>query len=127
MEIPNVRAHRIISDDFIIIFQFDKITLIYNYEIQQLFLFRFLVDIICKKKSRKWTRLYPRSTSDYIILRLICLMHWSLLEVLIPSETYHVQNIKSTNFILGTNTKSTNLYILIKPRKLIPMKYFHSI
>ena len=48
-------------------------------------------------------------------------------EVLIPSETYHVQNIKSTNFILGTNTKSTNLYILIKPRKLIPMKYFHSI
>ena len=41
MEIPNVRAHKIISDDFILIFKFDKITLIYNYEIQQLFLFRF--------------------------------------------------------------------------------------
>ena len=45
MEIPNVRVHKIISDDFIIIFKFDKIALIYNYEIQQLFLFRFLVDI----------------------------------------------------------------------------------
>jgi hypothetical protein len=41
MKIPNVRAHEIISDDFIFIFKFDKITLIYNYEIQQLFLFRF--------------------------------------------------------------------------------------
>jgi hypothetical protein len=42
MEIPNVhvRAHKIISDDYILIFKFDKITLIYNYEIQQLFLFR---------------------------------------------------------------------------------------
>ena len=38
MEIPNVHAHKIISDDFILIFKFDKITLIYNYEIQQLFL-----------------------------------------------------------------------------------------
>ena len=43
MEIPNVhvRAHKIISDDSILIFKFDKIILIYNYEIQQLFLFRF--------------------------------------------------------------------------------------
>ena len=40
MEIPNVHAHKIISDDFILIFKFDKITLIYNYEIQQLFLHR---------------------------------------------------------------------------------------
>jgi len=28
MEIPNVRARKIISDDFILIFKFDKITLI---------------------------------------------------------------------------------------------------
>jgi hypothetical protein len=41
MEIPNVRAHKIISDDSILIFKFDKIILIYNFEIQQLFLFRF--------------------------------------------------------------------------------------
>jgi hypothetical protein len=41
MEIPNVCAHEIISDDFFLIFKFDRITLIYNYEIQQLFLFRF--------------------------------------------------------------------------------------
>jgi hypothetical protein len=41
MEIPNVRAHKIISDDFILILKCDKITLIYNYEIQQLFLFQF--------------------------------------------------------------------------------------
>ena len=41
MEIPNVRAHKIISDDFILIFKFDKITLIYNYEILQKFLHRF--------------------------------------------------------------------------------------
>jgi hypothetical protein len=52
MEIPNVRANQIISDDFILIFKFDKITLIYNYEIQQLFLFRFQVDI-CNKKIEK--------------------------------------------------------------------------
>jgi hypothetical protein len=32
MEIHNVRAHKIISDDFILILKFDKITLIYNYE-----------------------------------------------------------------------------------------------
>ena len=41
MEIPHVRAHKIISDDFTLIFKSDKITLIYNYEIQQLFLFRY--------------------------------------------------------------------------------------
>ena len=38
-------------------------------------------------------------------------MYWSFLEVLKPSETYYVENIKSTNYILGTNTKSTNLRI----------------
>ena len=38
-------------------------------------------------------------------------MYWSFLEVLIPNETYYVENIKSINFILGTNTKSTNLRI----------------
>jgi hypothetical protein len=27
-------------------------------------------------------------------------MFWSFLEVLKPSETYYVENIKSTNFIL---------------------------
>jgi hypothetical protein len=35
MEIVNVRAHKIISDDFFFIFKFDKIILIYNYEIQR--------------------------------------------------------------------------------------------
>ena len=34
MEISNICAHKIISDDIILIFKFDKITLIYNYEIQ---------------------------------------------------------------------------------------------
>jgi len=38
MEIANVRAHKIISDDFFLIFEFDKITLIYNYDIQKLIL-----------------------------------------------------------------------------------------
>jgi hypothetical protein len=38
MEIANVRAHKIISDDFYLIFKFDKIALIYNYEIQMLIL-----------------------------------------------------------------------------------------
>ena len=37
MEIPNVRANKIISDDFILIFKFNKITLIYNYESQSRF------------------------------------------------------------------------------------------
>ena len=52
------------------------------------------------------------STFDYIILRIICLMYWSFLEVLIPSETYYVENIKWTNFILVQNPRiyeSTNL------------------
>jgi hypothetical protein len=31
MEIASVRAHNIMSDEFFIIFQFDKITLIYDY------------------------------------------------------------------------------------------------
>ena len=64
-----------------------------------------LIQCICKKLKK------TRSTSDYIILRLICLMYWSFLKVSKPSETYYVENIKSTNFILGTNTKSTNLRI----------------
>ena len=42
MEIVNVHAHKIFSDDFFIfIFKFNKITLIYYYEIQKLTLFRF--------------------------------------------------------------------------------------
>ena len=41
MEIANVRAHNEISDDFLKIFKFDKITLIYDYEIQKLILFQF--------------------------------------------------------------------------------------
>ena len=41
MEIASVRAHNIMSDEFFIIFIFDKITLIYDYEIQKLILFRF--------------------------------------------------------------------------------------
>jgi len=40
MEIANVRAHKIISDDFFFIFKFNKITLIYNNEIRKLTLFR---------------------------------------------------------------------------------------
>jgi hypothetical protein len=38
-------------------------------------------------------------------------MFWNFLENLLPNETYYVENIKSTNFILGTNTKSMNLWI----------------
>jgi len=56
-----------------------------------------------------------------------------LLEVLIPSETYYVENMKSTNSILGTNTKSTNLRIheLIIFNQITKIdtheeKYFHS-
>jgi hypothetical protein len=41
MEIANVRVHKIIADNFFLIVKFDKITLIYNYEIQKLILFRF--------------------------------------------------------------------------------------
>ena len=40
MEIANVHAHKVISDGFFI-FKFDKIILIYNYEIQKLILLRF--------------------------------------------------------------------------------------
>ena len=40
MEITNVRARKVISDAFFyFIFKFDKIILIYNYEIQMLILF----------------------------------------------------------------------------------------
>ena len=39
MEITNVRARKVISDVFYFIFKFDKIILIYNYEIQKLILF----------------------------------------------------------------------------------------
>ena len=38
-------------------------------------------------------------------------MYWSFLKDLLPNETYYVKNIKSINFILGTNTKSMNLWI----------------
>ena len=45
MEITNVRAHKIISDDFFFNFQIQKnntnFVLIYNYEIQNLILFQF--------------------------------------------------------------------------------------
>ena len=61
-------------------------------------------------------------------------MIWSFLVDLLPDETYYVENIQSTNFILGKNTKSTNLRI----HKLVffnqttkidthEEKYFHSI
>jgi hypothetical protein len=63
-------------------------------------------------------------------------MYWSFLKDLLPIPTkliYYVENIKSTNFILGKNTKSTNLQI----HKLVIFnqttkidtheeKYFHS-
>jgi hypothetical protein len=54
-------------------------------------------------------------------------MHWSFLEDLLPNETFYVENIKATHFILGTNTKSTNLrihelVILTKWQKLMPKK-----
>jgi hypothetical protein len=61
-------------------------------------------------------------------------MYWSFLEVLKPSETCYVENIKSTNFILGRNTKSTNLRIhdivIFNQTTKIDThkeKYFHSI
>jgi hypothetical protein len=60
-------------------------------------------------------------------------MYWSFLEDLLPNETYYVENIKSTNFILGTNTKSTNLRIhepvifnQITKIDTQEEKYFHS-
>ena len=64
--------------------------------------------IYVKRKNRE-NEYVPRSNSDYIILRLICLMHCSFLEVLIPSETYQVQNINSTNFIL-VQTQNPRIY-----------------
>jgi hypothetical protein len=61
-------------------------------------------------------------------------MYWSFLEDFLPNETYRVENIKSTNFILGTNTKSTNLrihelVIFSQTTKVDTHeeKYFHSI
>jgi hypothetical protein len=64
-------------------------------------------------------------------------MYWSFLKDLLPNETYYVENIKSTNFILGTSTKSTNLWIhelvifnqtmKIDAHKRHKEKYFHSI
>ena len=39
MEITNVRGRKVISDAFLFYFKFDKIILIYNYEIQTLILF----------------------------------------------------------------------------------------
>ena len=60
-------------------------------------------------------------------------MNWSLLEVLIPSLAYYAENIKSTNFILGTSTKSTNLriheHVIFTQTAKIDThekKYFHS-
>jgi hypothetical protein len=38
-------------------------------------------------------------------------MYWSFLEGLLPNETYYIENIKSTNFILSTYTKSMNIQI----------------
>jgi len=53
---------------------------------------------------------------------------------LLPNETYYVENIISSNFILGTNTKSTNLgihelVIFNQSTKIYAHeeKYFHSI
>ena len=72
--------------------------------------------------------------SYYIIIRLICLMYGSFLEDLSPNETYYVENIKTTNFILGTNRKSTNIRIheLVIINQITKIdahkeKYFHSI
>ena len=60
-------------------------------------------------------------------------MSWSFLEDLLSNETYYVENIKSTNFIFGTNTKSTNIRIhelvIFKQTTKIDAheeKYFHS-
>jgi len=53
---------------------------------------------------------------------------------LLPNETYYVENIKYTNFILDKNTKSTNLRIheLVSFNQITKIdahgeKYFHSI
>jgi hypothetical protein len=43
-------------------------------------------------------------------------MYWSFLKNLLPNETSYVENIKSTNFILGTNTK---IHEFTNPRTLI--------
>ena len=59
-------------------------------------------------------------------------MYWSFIEVLKPIETYYVENIKSTNFILGTNTKIhkfTNPWIFNQTTKIDTHeeKYLYSI
>jgi hypothetical protein len=36
-------------------------------------------------------------------------MYWSFLEVLKPSETYYVENLKSTNFI-SVQTQNPRIY-----------------
>ena len=51
-------------------------------------------------------------------------MYWSFLEDLLPNETDYVENIKSTTFILSTNTKSTILQI--HELDATEEKYFHS-
>jgi len=86
--------------------------------------------LIYVKKKKNWENEHV----NMHIPRLICLMYWSFLEVLKPSETYYVENIKSTNFILGTNKKSTNLRIheivIFNQTTKIDTheeKYFHSI
>jgi hypothetical protein len=38
-------------------------------------------------------------------------MYWSFLEGLLPNETYYIENIKSTNIILGTYTNSMHIQI----------------
>ena len=64
----------------------------------------------------------------------ICILHCSFLGDLLPNETYYVENTKYTNFILGTNTKSTKLrihclLIFNQTTKINTHKekYFHSI
>jgi len=54
--------------------------------------------------------------------------------IFLPNETFYVENIKSTEIILGANTKSTNLriqelVIFNQARKIDTQeeKYFHSI
>ena len=68
-----------------------------------------------KLRIQRTMKLGNQFDTDYAILRFVCLMIWSFLVDLLPDETCYFENIKSTNFILGTvfvtNTKSKNLRI----------------
>jgi hypothetical protein len=103
MEISNVRVHKIISDDFFFIFKFDEITLIctdqwlWNSKTDFVPILSWYMQKIIEKMSTLISTFHFRLHNSTVHLSKL---YWSFLEVLKPSETYYVENIKSTNFIL---------------------------